>query len=75
MMNPESIQDALKRLRKTTGKTQAQFARDMGVSHAHIVALENRQRRLTNLMAYNIAGRTGYDWEALLKGKLIKNEP
>ncbi len=67
-----SIQDALKRLRKTNGKTQAQFAREMGVSLSTIVALENRQRRLTNLMAYVLAGKTGYDWEALLEGKLIK---
>ena len=50
-------------------RTQAGFARRLGVSTSYVVRIENEQVRMTEKLAHRIARLVGVDWESLMDAK------
>lgn len=50
-------------------RTQAGFARRLGVSTSYVVRIENEQVRMTEELAHRIARLVGVDWESLMDAK------
>ena len=47
-------------------RTQAGFARRLGVSTSYVVRIENKQVRMTEELAHRIARLVGVDWKSLM---------
>lgn len=62
----------IRALRRIIGKTQAGFAKTIGVSPTWLKQIENRARKLSPRTARRILAETGADDKQLLKGKLCR---
>lgn len=56
----------LRRLRRERGQTQAEMARDLGVSAAYVNLLENNQRSLSLPLLMRLSKGYGVDWRDLV---------